>query len=188
VNFLDARLPARFWSKVSLCEQTGCWLFVGARNRDGYGSFSLGGKVRSAHRVAYEVLVGPVPHGLELDHARCQTPACCNPSHLEPVTHRENMLRGKTNCIMAARAKSVCPKGHPYSHRHKNGARRCAICIAEQTRRAYIAKHGDRTAERRARDELIRRDYATGRWTMPALGAVYGVRKSQVSNIVRRQR
>lgn len=45
-----------------------------------------------AHRVAYELWVGPIPEGMELDH-RCKVRACINPAHLEPVTHAENMRR-----------------------------------------------------------------------------------------------
>lgn len=186
MNFLDERLPDRFWNKVTPEPNSGCWLFTGARNRDGYGTFFRNGRTLGAHRVAYEGLIGRVPDGLCLDHRVCQTPECVNPAHLEAVTHRVNMLRGTRNCIAATRAKVACPKGHPYSHRKNNGARLCATCIAAQAHARYIAKNGDREAERRARDEAIRADYATGRWTQPELGAKYGIRKSQVGNIVRR--
>lgn len=71
----------------------GCWVFTGEINRSGYGRIKVGpGKSRVAHRVTYEHYVGAVPNGLELDHL-CVNPACCNPDHLEAVTHSVNMQR-----------------------------------------------------------------------------------------------
>lgn len=69
-----------------------CWLYTGACFRLGYGSFHHNGKDRYAHIVAYEFEVGPIPAGLELDHL-CRVRHCVRPSHLEPVTHQENMRR-----------------------------------------------------------------------------------------------
>lgn len=90
----DTRKPdavARFWSKVDK-RPGGCWLWTGTMLRSGYGQFRLGlGHVR-AHRFAYELLVGPIPEGLTLDHL-CRVTACVNPLHLEPVTLSENVKR-----------------------------------------------------------------------------------------------
>lgn len=74
----------------------GCWEWTGARQPDGrydYGMFWDGTRAVRAHRFAYELLVGPIPVGLELDHL-CRNPPCVNPAHLEPVTHAENIRRG----------------------------------------------------------------------------------------------
>jgi hypothetical protein len=76
---------------------TGCWLWDGRRfSRNGYGRVWHDGKERQAHRVTYELLVGPIPQGLILDHLpKCRVRCCVNPDHLEPVTHRTNTLRGE---------------------------------------------------------------------------------------------
>ncbi len=79
----------RIMAKVEVVD--GCWLFQGAK-RSGYGQISVEGKNKQAHRVSYEVNVGPIPEGLELDHL-CRATNCVNPDHLEPVTHAENIRR-----------------------------------------------------------------------------------------------
>lgn len=82
----------RFWEKVD--GSGDCWEWTGTRQTMGYGSFwVLGQGKRLAHRVAYELLVGPIAEGRELDH-RCRNRICVNPDHLEPVSHRENVRRG----------------------------------------------------------------------------------------------
>lgn len=84
----------RFLPRVRIIEaDDACWLWYGYTNRYGYGRFYWNGRSGFAHRFAYEHWVGPVPEGLELDHL-CTVPACCNPSHLEPVTTQENTTRG----------------------------------------------------------------------------------------------
>lgn len=86
----------RFWAKV---DRSGdCWRWTGALARGGYGFAVVGSRddpqrYRNAHRFAYELSVGPIPEGLELDHL-CRNRRCVNPAHLEPVTHSENMRRG----------------------------------------------------------------------------------------------
>lgn len=81
----------RFWSKVTKAD--GCWTWGGHFERHGYGRFGISSKhLVLAHRFAWELTNGPVPDGLELDH-RCRNRGCCNPAHLEPVTHAENMRR-----------------------------------------------------------------------------------------------
>ena len=81
----------RFWAKVDKTSSPkGCWLWTAAKNQDGYGSFWLEPRMRGAHKVAYEWLVGPVPLELPyLDHM-CHDVSCVNPSHLRPVTSKQN--------------------------------------------------------------------------------------------------
>ena len=84
----DARLPLEFWRRVEASD-AGCWLWVGAINRGGYGRFSQNARQRRAHRVAWEALVGPVPADQVLRH-KCDTPHCVNVEHLELGTHKDN--------------------------------------------------------------------------------------------------
>lgn len=93
-----------------------CWIWQGAVTSHGYGqvhvSHEPGGVSRPGHvhRIGYEELVGPVPEGLQLDHL-CRVRRCWNPAHLEPVTARENALRGEGHAARNA-AKTECPAGH----------------------------------------------------------------------------
>lgn len=76
--------------------ETGCHLWTGSRDRKGYGHLMHDGRLRPAHRVAWELVNGPVPEGLELDHVHargCRYKTCVNLDHLEPVTGLENMRR-----------------------------------------------------------------------------------------------
>jgi hypothetical protein len=119
----------RFWSRVRIRE--GCWVWVGCRDQFGYGQISIDNVRVRVHRVSYTWLVGPVPEGLELDHL-CRNPSCCNPKHLEPVTHQENMIRG--NAGKWQRDKTHCKHGHRFTEDNimptgKGGVfRRCRAC------------------------------------------------------------
>ena len=75
----------------------GCWEWAASHNSQGYGKIREGGagsKVRDAHRVVYELLVGPIPPGLVIDHL-CRNPGCVRPDHLEAVTQSVNVKRGE---------------------------------------------------------------------------------------------
>lgn len=99
----------RFWTKVD--ETATCWLWTGALDSHGYGSIAMGGE-RSAHRLAWKLLRGPIPDGLTIDHL-CRVRRCVNPSHLEPVTMRVNTLRGNAASAINA-TRTVCVNGHPF--------------------------------------------------------------------------
>lgn len=93
-----------------------CWIWSGYKNQKGYGALKFRGKSTLAHRAAYELLVGPIPDGLEIDH-KCRNRLCVNPLHLEPVTHKENVGRGEDMRLH-------CKRGHarvPHSGR-------CLMC------------------------------------------------------------
>jgi hypothetical protein len=81
----------RFWDKVNKTDN--CWLWTaGTDNKYKYGRFWLNERMMLAHRVSYELTVGPIPDGLVLDH-RCFNPSCVNPKHLEPVSVKKNIER-----------------------------------------------------------------------------------------------
>lgn len=83
----------RFWRLVEKGDPSSCWIWTGKKGSKGYGLAHVdGGRQAQAHRVAYELLVGPIPDGLEIDHT-CNVRPCVNPDHLEPVTHAENVRR-----------------------------------------------------------------------------------------------
>ena len=129
----------RFWAKV---DTTGdCWEWQAARTHDGYGVFTapVRKKVR-AHRFAYEILVGPIPAGLEIDHL-CRVRHCVNPAHLEAVTRQEHWRRGESFAAQNAR-KTHCKHGHeftPENTYHYRTGRECRACRALAARRAYWA-------------------------------------------------
>lgn len=121
---------ARFLAKV-VKVPSGCWLWTAARHRDGYGAFRLPeGALVKAHIWAYEQYVGTIPEGLQLDHL-CRVRECVNPAHLEPVTQRENILRGEAPSAQNSK-KTHCPAGHPYdkanTHLRRGGGRGCRAC------------------------------------------------------------
>ncbi|MFF8953854.1 HNH endonuclease signature motif containing protein [Streptomyces sp. NPDC014940] len=112
-----------------------CLVWTAAVSNTGYGAAWDPGtkRVRTAHALAYEKSVGPVPEGLHLDHL-CRVRACINPAHLEPVTPGENVRRGNSPGAIAVRT-NLCPKGHPLTDdnvtvlRSGTGTRRrCKTC------------------------------------------------------------
>lgn len=130
----------RFADKVNVRED-GCWEWLGMRDRR-YGRFYAGGGNNAekwAHRRSYEMFVGPIPEGLEIDHL-CRFTFCVNPEHLEAVTHEENMRR-------AAAARDLL--GHGTEACYLRGCRRDECCAAQR----------ERSLERR---ERRRADFAAG--------------------------
>ena len=135
-------LEERFWAKVVRTDS--CWLWTASRVCDGYGQFRVGSRPVSAHRFAYELLVGPIPDGLQIDHL-CRVRHCVNPAHMEPVTQRVNILRGEGITARHA-AQTHCLNGHPLVGENlrpadlRRGKRLCLTCCREWSREWYRAK------------------------------------------------
>lgn len=89
-------VPDRMLAKISVSGD--CWLWTGAKNGEGYGVVRHERRTCLAHRVLYELVVGVIPEGTELDHL-CHTRACVRPEHLEAVVHRVNVARGELSLL-----------------------------------------------------------------------------------------
>jgi len=130
----------RFMQKVIVTPD--CWAWSGGLSSQGYARLGRG---MYAHRISYEIYVGPIPDGTELDHL-CRNRGCVNPDHLEAVSHRENVRRGIAG--QQGREKTHCPQGHPYDLQNtyrrpdRPNTRDCRTCMSERVR-----KHRRRTAD-----------------------------------------
>jgi hypothetical protein len=106
----------------------GCWEWTGYRYGNGYAAMGWLGRQRLLHRLAYEQLVEPIPHGLTLDHL-CRVRHCVNPDHLEPVTQGENTRRAM---------RSHCKNGHEFTPDNTyvpaDGKRYCRECRRQRVR------------------------------------------------------
>lgn len=125
------------------------------KRRENYTTVALGdGTVTTAHIIAYEAVHGPVPVGMEIDHL-CNNRACYEVTHLEAVTHAENVRRGWER----HRRTDQCPSGHPYTAENlyihnKSGKRMCRACRREAWKKMYHAdpaKYVRKATERRSR-------------------------------------
>ena len=127
---------------------SGCWGWKGSHSSVGYAKMSetLGGKTRhlGAHRVAYELFVGPIPAGLQIHHV-CENRGCVNPQHLRIVTTRDNLLLSSNTLASQNRAKTHCPHGHEYTVENTGptttGGRRCRRCARDYRRARVAAMH-----------------------------------------------
>lgn len=146
---------------------TDCWLWRGCPTIGGYGQISADGGNAMVHRVVYELLVGPIPEGLTLDHQchnadlscvggnDCLHRRCANPGHLEPATMGANTLRGRTLPARNAVA-THCVNGHEFTLANtyvpprNSGFRFCRRCRSEKNHRYYLRRKEHRSARRAA--------------------------------------
>jgi len=139
---MDDRTVAAFWSRYTRTPY-GCLVWTGYYNpKSRYGTWSFwedgGTKNDLAHRLAWRLLVGPIPEGMVVDHGNpergCLNRGCGEPSHLELITQAENVRRrvGHDDGGDFHRKKTHCPHGHPYDEENtgyrKSGARYCKKC------------------------------------------------------------
>jgi hypothetical protein len=137
------RAEAARWNRQTKPQPNGCIIFIGPSSADGYARWKPrpGANTVYAHVYSYELAVGEIPEGMQVDH-KCHTEdtacpggqdcphrRCVNPAHLELVTPSENTLRQRH----ANRLKSVCPKGHELAGDNvvvwSDGKRRCRTCL-----------------------------------------------------------
>lgn len=149
----DDAFVDRFLAKVEIPDDAHeCWLWLAATagRPPGHGVFWAGCRTAAgnpkpsyAHRVAYELSVGPIPIGLEIDHL-CRVQLCVNPDHLEAVTPAENKLRGASPMAVQAR-QDRCHRGHLFDEENTylwNGERHCRACGRESASARREAAHG----------------------------------------------
>lgn len=146
-------ISERLYRNVAIDPTTGCFNYLRGKI-NGYGTIgrSGGGDNQQTHRVSWELWSGPIPDGMELHHI-CDNKACCNPSHLEPVTRKEHQARSPR----WVGHRTHCPRGHELSPDNlvrslflKKGIRTCLTCAREAGRKHYAAN----------RDEVIARTSA----------------------------
>lgn len=149
-------LSDRLMAKVDRTDG-GCWLWTARLDRDGYGIIQAHGNARFAHRIAYELFVGEIPDGLQVDHVchradecaggkGCLHRRCVNPEHLEAITPRANVLRSHN--VTARNAAAIeCIHGHPFDEANtyvypsgpREGERKCRSCARDEARRRRAA-------------------------------------------------
>lgn len=141
------QMPTGFYPRVPLEQRLfsrvvkgdWCWNWTGAKDPLGYGRIGNDNKVFQTHRISYELLVGPIPEGLVLDHL-CRNPSCVRPDHLEAVTIGENLKRGVGG---RPSRKKECIRGHSFDEVNTfvrpDGTHSCRSCMAIHQRN-YRAK------------------------------------------------
>lgn len=130
-------------SKVD--ETSGCWVWGGSKDKDGYGKvrvkFPNGRVAYLAHRMTFMHFVGDIPDGKEVDHI-CKNTSCINPAHLRLLTHRENVEAGDYKTHHRNAVKTHCIHGHALTaeniriQRHKNTVmRHCKLCAKDRSKK-----------------------------------------------------
>lgn len=177
MNFMDPRLPGRFWSKCTAEPSSGCWPWTAGLmgGKPGtpvgeYGAIRINGRNVLAHRMSWEAANGrSIPAGLTVDHL-CKNKRCVNPAHLEVVTRCENTRRHH-------RDRALCRRGHETadSFVDKRGRRQCRECkrivaaVSNAKRRGLVLDPSDVPPRRRAENSRTLRGRAANSLTISAL-------------------
>lgn len=139
-------LPERILAKIVRIPECGCWVWEGSISGYGYGETWWNNSKKFIHVLMHELFVGEVPDGFKVDHL-CRVRCCCNPEHLEAVTHAENVKRGTgwQHVVEKHKAATHCQRGHPWieenTYVEPNGKRRCLECKRMRLRN-WRAKNG----------------------------------------------
>lgn len=123
-------LEQRLFSKRHI-DDNGCWNWIGSLCNKGYAQIQVNLQILMVHRASYELFIGPISGGMTLDHL-CKNKRCFNPTHLEQVTNRENILRGNNRAAQQAR-QTHCKNGHKFNSENTRlwkNHRSCKICSA----------------------------------------------------------
>lgn len=152
-------MAEKFWTKVNIQEPDDCWEWIAARNeaRGCYGVLGINGKTKRAHRVAFELIFGPIPEGKQICHD-CDNPPCCNPNHLFLCTQLENIQDAIT------KGRLIDPPRLDQEGENNNNSK---LTKAEVLR--------------------IRRLYSTGLLSQYGLAKKFNTHQSHISLIVRRK-
>jgi hypothetical protein len=125
------------FSRLVVDRETGCLLWTGAKDGSGYGYVTIRRRKHRVHRLMYELFVGEIPEGMELDHVKargCANRHCASPAHLEAVTHAENLNRREVPSRKGVA--THCKAGHEFdllnTYYRTNGNRRCRACDRER--------------------------------------------------------
>lgn len=171
----DIRL---FWAKVNKNGPNGCWIWMGtlATHTGGYGIFDRRREgvrlARRAHRVAYELLVGPVPEDRMLRHT-CDNPPCVNPAHLEPGTAKDN-------------SQDMVTRGRHWTHQRPELIPRGEQHWTQKRGTSSLLRGEDHPGSKLATEQVreIRKKYAEGS-TQASLARDFGVSKGLIWQIVK---
>jgi hypothetical protein len=136
-------LNDRLWAQSKQDVTTGCQLWTGTLHKDGYGQIKVNRKTRLAHIVSYELAIGLVGDGLELDHL-CRVRRCIQPTHIEPVTNLVNIMRGHSPMAVALLT-GFCQRGHEFTPENSiikssGGQKQCRACAKMTNHLWYVAR------------------------------------------------
>jgi hypothetical protein len=149
---LPTDVVERFIEKIDFEGPGGCWVWTGCLNDAGYGTFRWGKQGSSpvrAHRLCYELSVGPIPSAHHLHHLveekACVGPSCVNPDHLQPTTAANHILNLTTTSRAYVESRQThCVRGHEFNeentHFREDGKRQCRLCANETRRAKYVPR------------------------------------------------
>lgn len=159
---------SKLLDKVQMEPMSGCWLWSGSQDKDGYGRCSFkGNRGWRSHRLFYLIFKGPLVKGQMIIH-KCDTPSCVNPDHLRQGTAHDNMEDMASKGRGVNQKKTHCPFGHEYkketTYAKENGQRVCKLCMRERDharykknrekvlkeRKQYYAENRDRIRNRKS--------------------------------------